>query len=418
MTYIEFFDKNAAENICACLASMPERVVFVGNNSNQMEKHIARYREIFKNRGQDVEISWREVSHNKLEKIVAMLSKIVETYDDCVFGLTGGGDLYLVAMGIVCERYKDKNIQMHRFNLRENRVYDCDQDGKTVFEGKVPRMSVVENIRIFGGDVVSSDVKSDGTFPWDLNEEFRQDILDMWEICRLRPRSWNSQIGGFAALVSVGEASEDGLTVSATRKQLDIYYEKHDMKSVYKQWVIASLLEKGLIIEYSEKDGRLYITFKNEQVKRCLTKAGQALELKMLVTALNARDKDGELAYNDVVNGVYIDWDGEIHTGKGVQDTENEIDVLMMHGIIPVFVSCKNGKIETEELYKLNSVAERFGGSYAKKVLIASSLGHGKSDNALRQRAKDMNIRIVDEITQKDDEELSAIIASLWHANC
>ena len=140
--------------------------------------------------------------------------------------------------------------------------------------------------------------------------------------------------------------------------------------------------------------------------------------MKMLVTALDARNKDGELAYNDVVNGVYIDWDGEIHTEKGVQDTENEIDVLMMHGIIPVFVSCKNGKIETEELYKLNSVAERFGGSYAKKVLIASSLGDGKSDKAFRQRAKDMNIRIVDKITEKNDEELSSIIASLWYANC
>jgi hypothetical protein len=296
-------------------------------------------------------------------------------------------------------------------------VYDCDADGETLFEGTAPELSVAENIRIYGGVVVDSETKSDGTFNWELTDEFKQDILDMWDICRIKPRDWNCQISGFAGLASVGIESEDKLTYSATRKQLDIYYEKHDLKSVYKQKIIAALLEKGLITEYSEKDGRIYITFKNEQVKRCLTKAGQALEMKIFVTALNTCDEDGNRVYNDAVNGVYIDWDGLVHTEKGTQDTENEIDILMMHGMVPVFVSCKNGKIETEELYKLSTVAERFGGSYAKKVLVAASLGNTKGDNALRQRAHDMGIRIVDRVTEKSDSELEAIIASLWHSN-
>ncbi len=417
MTYIEFFDKNAAENVCACLANMPERVVFIGNDQKQMKKHIDKYRAMFEARGHNIEFVWYGVNQYKLAKIVEILCKVVETYEDCVFGLTGGGELYLVAMGIVCERYKDKKIQMHRFNLRNNMVYDCDQDGTTMFEGAIPKMTVAENIRIYGGEVVGSEIKSDGTFDWDLTPEFKQDILDMWNICRVKPRSWNAQIGAFAALASVGTASEDGLTVSATRKQLDIYYQKNDMKSVYKQDIIAALLEKGLILEHAERSGRLYITFKNEQVKRCLIKAGQALEMKLYLTALEACDEKGEIVYNDVVNGVYIDWDGKIHTEKGSHDTENEIDILMMHGIVPVFVSCKNGKIETEELYKLSSVAERFGGSYAKKVLVAASLGHTKSDNALRQRALDMNIRIVDDITKLSDEALSSIVSSFWHSN-
>ncbi|MBO5767647.1 MAG: DUF1887 family protein [Clostridia bacterium] len=417
MTYIEFFDKNAADNICACLARKPDRVVFIGNDQKQMGKHIAKYRELFETRGENIEFVWRGVNRNKLDKILEVLSSVVEEYDDCCIGLTGGDDLYLVATGIICERYKHKNIQMHRFNLRNNTVYDCDADGETLFEGTAPELSVAENIRIYGGVVVDSETKSDGTFNWELTDEFKQDILDMWDICRIKPRDWNCQISGFAGLASVGIASEDKLTYSATRKQLDIYYEKHDLKSVYKQKIIAALLEKGLITEYSEKDGRIYITFKNEQVKRCLTKAGQALEMKIFVTALNTCDEDGNRVYNDAVNGVYIDWDGLVHTEKGTQDTENEIDILMMHGMVPVFVSCKNGKIETEELYKLSTVAERFGGSYAKKVLVAASLGNTKGDNALRQRAHDMGIRIVDRVTEKSDSELEAIIASLWHSN-
>ena len=37
----------------------------------------------------------------------------------------------------------------------------------------------------------------------------------------------------------------------------------------------------------------------------------------------------------------------------------NEIDVMMMHGMQPVFISCKNGSVETEELYKLLKTARR-----------------------------------------------------------
>ncbi len=419
MTYIEFFDKNAAENICACLANPPERVVLVGGSPNVIKRHIERYQALFngEERNCNVEFLYRSVNQYQLDKIVETLSNIVEEYDDCVFGLTGGGELYLVAMGIVKERYKHKNIQMHRFNLRNNTIYDCDQDGKTVFEGKLPKLTVAENIRIYGGDVVTSEIKSDATYKWDMNDEFKQDIRDMWEICRKKPGSWNSQINGFAALASVGDESFDKLSYSATRKQLDIYYEKHDMKSVYKQWIIAALLEKGLLTEYGEKNGRQYIGFKNEQVKRCLVKAGQVLEMKMFLSALEARDENGELVYNDVVNGVYIDWDGKIHSDGKTQDTDNEIDILMMHGIVPVFVSCKNGKIETEELYKLNSVAERFGGGYAKKVLVAASLGHSKSNEALRQRARDMGIRVIEDLKDKSDEALSAVMGNLWSSN-
>ena len=102
--------------------------------------------------------------------------------------------------------------------------------------------------------------------------------------------------------------------------------------------------------------------------------------------------------------GVCIDWDGET---KGA-DTENEIDVMMMRGMIPVFVSCKNGFVETDELYKLATVAERFGGKYAKKALVASSLDLGSSfGKILKQRADEMGIMILaSEITNMTSGEI------------
>ena len=145
--------------------------------------------------------------------------------------------------------------------------------------------------------------------------------------------------------------------------------------------------------------------------------------MKVFLAALEAQEKDGSSTYNDVMNGVYIDWDGDINTDKNGYDTENEIDVMMMHGMVPVFVSCKNGYIDKDELYKLNAVATRFGGKYAKKVLVASSLDDSNASNYLRQRADDMGIRLVEgysnngnykDFTDMNDVEINRVIRSLW----
>jgi len=97
-------------------------------------------------------------------------------------------------------------------------------------------------------------------------------------------------------------------------------------------------------------------------------------------------------------------------------DTENEIDVLLMHGMVPVFISCKNGHVEMEELFKLGTVADRFGGKYAKKVLVATALTDNISTQHLLQRAEDMGIRVVTELASMEEPELLRTIRNLWQS--
>ena len=128
--------------------------------------------------------------------------------------------------------------------------------------------------------------------------------------------------------------------------------------------------------------------------------------------------EDGVPAYDDALNGVVIDWDGEFHdeSVEDIYDTENEIDVMLMHDVVPVFISCKNGIVTSDELYKLNTVAERFGGKYSKKVLVATSISDfGEQGEYLRQRAKDMNIRLVEKIQDLEDDELEKKLKNLWN---
>ena len=111
---------------------------------------------------------------------------------------------------------------------------------------------------------------------------------------------------------------------------------------------------------------------------------------------------------------VSIDWDGVISSkDKHKPETRNEIDVVLMHGMTPLFISCKNGNIG-EELYKLHTVAERFGGPYGKKMLIATDLGQKSpaSTRAFIQRARDMNILLVTDAAQLEACEWTNIFRS------
>ena len=173
-----------------------------------------------------------------------------------------------------------------------------------------------------------------------------------------------------------------------------------------------------MLTYFEDDETTVTISYKNEQVKKCLTKAGQALEMKIYVTAKDILDKDGTPVYDDALNGVVIDWDGEFHdeSVEDEYDTENEIDIMLMHDIVPVFISCKNGIVTADELYKLNTVAERFGGQYSKKVLVATSISDfGEQGMYLRQRAKDMNIKLIEGVQDIDDVELEKKLRNIWN---
>jgi len=86
-----------------------------------------------------------------------------------------------------------------------------------------------------------------------------------------------------------------------------------------------------------------------------------------------------------------------------------------MHGMIPVFISCKNGMVTADELYKLNTVAHRFGGEYAKKVLVTTRISDfGEQSMYLKQRAKDMNIRLLERVQDMDEAELEKKLRTVW----
>lgn len=409
MTIVEFYDRTPIENMVSCLANRPQKIIFVGEKSRLDKQQDQFYRFLDEVENYVTVIEFCPVNKNSLSDIVDKLTRIVEENPECSFDLTGGDDLSLVAIGIVYERMKERHVQLHRYNIRTRRVYDCDQDGNVVSDD-IPDVTVEQNIILHGGVVVTADQRGGGTEYWDFTPEFVADLNKMWKICRKNCALWNYQLTMLANLEAQKVAVEEELLlyvdIERARQVLD-----RTKNGLRLDGIFQDLEQAGLIREFSTENGYLSFYYKNGQIKRCLTKAGTLLEIKTYLTAMQAENPDGSFFYTDGLTGVSIDWDGDAFGGTW---TENEVDVILMKGLIPVFLSCKNGAVGSEELYKLNTVAERFGGPYAKKVLIATTMGRtGSQRTAFVERARDMGIKVIDGVHEMSDEEFEKALCAL-----
>lgn len=396
----------------SALANSPERVVFIGERKQMKQKDAVFHRFLSAISNSTTELEYRSIKVHALHEIVEVLDQVVQDYPGCCFDLTGGDDLSMVAIGVIYERYRAQGVELHQYNIRTGTIYDCDLNGKTA-SGTIPALTVEQNIILHGGCIVSSELRESGTFDWSFDAEFTRDIETMWAICRNNPGGWNHQITMLEEMQRFADRSADGLHFSVYLPQASGYFKKRGL-SMNLKGIFFALEQAGLISQLENEDDRFRLVFKNEQVKRCLTKAGTILELKTYLIARALTESDGQPRYNDVMTGVFIDWDGSVHDQKEtVVDTENEIDLILMRGLVPVFVSCKNGAVGEEELYKLSTVANRFGGRYARKVLVATTLG--KSDRGKQyflERAKDMQIQVIDGVHEMTDEQFAKALRS------
>lgn len=413
MVIVEFFDRTPIENMIGAFANRPERVVLVGEMKRMMQQD-ENYRRFLAATGNDVtQLEYRGIKVHELHEIVRVVEGVVQDYPDCCFDLTGGDDLSMVAIGVVFERYREQGLQLHQYNIRNGMVYDCDLDDD-VLDGTIPDMTVEQNIILHGGCIVSANERESGTFHWDFNEEFTQDVETMWSISRDNPGGWNHQLTMLDEMQKFASLSEDGLGMRVHLPNAESYF-KARRQTMNLKGVFYRLEKAGLISELENEGDYFNIRFKNEQVMRCLTKAGTILELKTYLIAASLTEKDGSARYNDIMTGVFIDWDGVVHDQAGsAVDTENEIDLVVMRGLVPVFISCKNGGVGEDELYKLNTVANRFGGAYARKLLVATTLGKtGRGKQYFLQRAKDMKIQVLDNVHTLNDEQFRKKLKSM-----
>ncbi len=348
MTIVEFFDEEALDNAVGALLMRPERLVVL-HAKCRCDSFVEALGKILKKRNIKTEIITESVDISSVDTAKVKIEEVVRRFPDCDFDIAGGSDIMLVAIGEIAKKY---NLPLHSVNVREKTVQAVNSSKKyEVFDACI---DVNELIDLYGGRC-SNETREKEACVWERNPDAEGDIDAVWEICRKDPAQWNGAIGK-AKGARVDKAAS----------------------------VWARLKKSGLVRGSADA-----IKYKNSLVKYLLSRQGTALEMYTFICAKAAG------FFDDGQSGALLDW-------KGKREVENEIDVLLTKGVTGYFISCKNGMVDSTELYKLNTVASRFGGRYAKKILVLSFF---EPDMSFMERADELGIRVIKNVRhlQKKD---------------
>lgn len=397
MILIECFTEAHVDNIAACLRLRPQTMVMLGN-AEEMSDAVKRYKNLFKQRKIPVDVRNCDLKGKDFGEICHVLYGLMQEDTDYVIDMTGGDETIAMAIGAVVaglDEKKRSRVRVEKYDHSREVIRDFLQDNNTV-PAKAVDLTVQEIVALHGG-VVLEDA-------YQLDEDVRLKEVDgLWKLSSSDPKAWNRAI----SVLSEFESRSD------SRKQvfLRLAYIREDIKEFEeKEAIVRELLDQlneiGVIRNWSRSDVLEY-TYTSSLLRYSTLKAGNILEVKTLLEGRCVKEQ-GAPYFRDCQMSVSIDWDGIVHDFRDkVRDTRNEIDVVLMHGTTPLFISCKNGKIDEDELYKLHTVAERFGGPYAKKMLIATNLNQGSdaSNQSFIQRAWDMDIFPVTDAAELTKEE-------------
>jgi len=416
MVLIELFDKTPIDNIITSLALRPSKVIFIGSDVRKAFKAMPGYEKIFKGRGASIELRARSVAKNDLFGTLRVLREVTsDPSDTYVIDVSGGDETSLVATGMLLRERDNGNISIFRINEISGRgVTFTSKQIKGANDVKIGReivdyshstdvaLSNEENVALHGGRITQCGI------PFSTEDAEARDVEKMWRICRADCGGWNSTIGRLSSEISRYSAEGDTFLVSES----SIGRRRDQLPRGF--W--TKLVRNGLVIPSAEntRSGVIVFKFKNKLVHECLTKAGSILEYYVYKTALETKE-NGVPVFSSANSGVVIGWDDRN------DGTKNEIDVMLMHGVIPVFISCKNGSIKSDELYKLETVSRKFGSRHARSALASTVYfdstdkyygGRGESEN-LKKRAEVMGIRLLSDIHRMTVEELRAELLKL-----
>lgn len=381
---VELFSEEPLENVMAMVKYNPEKIIFLGHKDNMITKKIRNIENFRDRRCPEVELEFREVPRDNLDCAIEMLTDIIRENPGVRFELTGGSELILIALGCISARLDISKLRMDPFSGKE-----IDIRGREVIttENKF-KIDIAEDIVLHGG--VLTD-KTGSYSEWRFTKAFRGDIIAMWDICRKYKGDWNKHCAKLEELMKRAGYGPEG--------QVELFLNEVGTAVL----LLRDLASEGLIKDYEERRKKIYFKFKHDMIRKIIVKAGNLLELHVYEVATRE-----PYLFNDAIIGANIDWAGEVRDDDNIgYDTMNEIDVILMKNVCPIFISCKSGKAGGLALHELETVSRKFGGKYARKALVlARACDYTTGTQYFKQRAKDMHIWIIDDVFRMSDEQL------------
>lgn len=388
---VEFFDENSIENVVTSLNYKVDKTLFFGYES-MLEENKRCVEKFLKEICGVQEVEFCIVDDVDLAGTMDTISNVVnhdlELGHRVFFDLTGGESLPLVAFGIIS---KELMAPMHMYDIQSNKMYEYGYEGSPLLSELAEYDPISLNldgfISLYGGTI---NYRMHKGFKDTWSDEDIKDVVDMWNLSRNYKAKWVHYSALFRKFMP-----DYRLNVQVDAKQFLTEINKNKMLgsiATFNQFLDACE-SAGFLKDVCHENGVYSYTYKNESIKNYFWDGGSILEMYAFLK------ESHENISNDCRVGVHIDWDGVIHNMPG-KDVLNEIDIMSINDNLPTFISCKIGNVDQMALYELETVANRFGGKYAKKVLVvAKDVAPG---HLLRAEEMGIEVRRINNISTKD----------------
>ena len=380
-TNIELYDDRPIENVLGTEMFRPEETVLICPQEVADDRELHRsMRKYFEYRGIPVKLTFVAASLLDAEKVEKTLEKVLETHEDCAIDIAGGSEAALFAAGAI-----SGDTPVYTYSRKRNMFFEIKN---APFARALPctvRLNAESCFLMAGGTLLPGREDNEK-----LKDRLPQ-IDALFSVYASHRRIWNRQISYYQ---KISQSADPSLKADGRRTG------KADNGIVTAdEGMLRDLESAGLINSLSVTEESVSFRFADEVVRFWLRDMGSVLELQVYRACLAAG------CFDDVILSAVVNWKADEKRRDAVT---NEIDVMAVCGIQPVFISCKTCEIKTEALNELAILRDRFGGKGSRAIIVTSAAGT-KSRAVMRRRAAELDIEVI----EWDDLTLDKLVERL-----
>lgn len=369
-TLIEIFDAKQYENILSpTMLDNLSKVIYVGTKQIMTQRKISDLKSFYRGRKSTLPLEFLYVERDNADSVKKRLLQLVRNNKNCIFDVTGGEDVILTVVGMVASQF---DVPIIRINAKDGSIAYLHGDAPALTSLRSD-ISLNDAIVLQGGKIRHCETI------YALAEEDVFALQEMFQINSLDCEAYSAFCNTVADCVT-----KNGKKIVINKSDFDTKL-KRTTKDV--KGVLDSLCERKLLIKESDTPALATYRICYGLIPKLIMKAGNVLEYYTAYAASSLTD-----TVRDIKMGVSIEWNDT----SGFFDTQNEIDVMAISNMHPLFISCKNGEVRKEALYELDAVSRALGGAYAKKLLVCTHISKNASAREhFIKRADDMGIGLV-----------------------
>lgn len=366
-TLIELFGSEPLRNFLPALLCRPEKVIFIlPGYRNDPPRSFDTVKELIKTRLPDTEVLCRRADVFSMPEVFELLESITAEYEDVFIDVTGGSEPCIAAAGMISQK---TGLGILYFDPIKRQLTAVKDGLPSTAIWKDPLITCADMVSATGANIYGTHR---GGFD-SLDAEMVETANNVFDVIKKDYKRWARFAGYLSKLMSeYGREAEVTGPIRLGGSSCDF-------------GILKQLMQRG-VLTYSDDGTDITIRFTHEPSAGLFTDPGAWLEYHVFITAKECG------FFSDALISAKIDWDG--HT-EDFRRADCEIDLMLMRGITPVFISCKMGAPNKDALYEIKLLAERFGGGTARPVLVTGTEPR-KQNLTIYKKAKELRIAIID----------------------